>query len=343
VISSPHMRRTTYTRLDQQDREEISRGIAAGYTLTAISRRIGRHASTVSREVAAGGGQAGYRADGAGRRAARSAATRRGGKTKLAASGRLRQYVHRGILRRWSPQEVARRMLAEYPHDMTMRISHEAIYDHLYVLPRGKLRKSLLTALRREHRYRRKAKKVGQTKETRGKIADMISIDERPAEVAARTVPGHWEGDLIIGKYMQSAIGTLVERVTRYTIIVPLRDGKDAESVRKAYAKALLTLPAEIRKTLTHDQGKEMSGHARFTKETGIKVYFAHPASPWQRGTNENTNGLIRQYFPRGTDFRTVPTRELKRVQRQLNDRPRQVLDYLKPDEVFNRLVALKV
>jgi transposase, IS30 family len=337
------MRRTTYRRLDQQDREEISRGLAAGYAITTISRHIDRNVSTVSREVVAGGGYAGYRADGAGQRASRFAAGRRRGKTKLAGSGRLRQYVHAGILKCWSPQEVARRMRTEYPHDMTMRISHEAIYDHLYVLPRGRLRKSLLKALRREHKYRRKMKKVGSADETRGKIADMISIDERPAEVAARTVPGHWEGDLIIGKHMQSAIGTLVERVTRYTIIVPLRDGKDSESVRKAYAKALLTLPAEIRKTLTYDQGKEMSGHARFTKETGIKVYFAHPASPWQRGTNENTNGLIRQYFPKGTDFRTVPTRELKRVQRQLNDRPRQILDYLKPDEVFNRLVALNV
>ena len=337
------MRSTGYRRLDQQDREEISRGLAAGNTLTAISRCIDRHVSTVSREVSAGGGRAGYRADGAGKRASRSAAGRRSGKSKLAGSGRLRRYVHAGILKRWSPQDVARRIRTEYPHDMTMRISHEAIYDHLYVLPRGKLRECLIKALRREHKYRRKAKKVGSVEETRGKIANMLSIDERPAEVAERTVPGHWEGDLIIGKHKQSAVGTLVERVTRYTIIVPLRTGKDAESVRKAYAKALLTLPVEIRKTLTYDQGKEMSGHARFTKETGIKVYFAHPASPWQRGTNENTNGLIRQYFPKGTDFRSVPTRELKRVQRQLNDRPRKVLEYLKPDEVFNRLVALKV
>jgi IS30 family transposase len=330
-----------YKRLDQKEREEISRGIAASESLCSIAMRIDRHPSTVSREVIAGG-YSGYRAGPANLRAARAAALRRRGKTKLAGNPRLRRYVHAGILRRWSPEEVARRMREEYPHDMTMRISHEAIYDHLYVLPRGELRASLLKALRREHKYRRK-RKVGNTEETRGKIAGMISIDERPAEVASRTVPGHWEGDLIIGKHKQSAIGTLVERVTRYTIIVPLKDGKDAESVRKAYAKALLTLPAEIRRTLTYDQGKEMSGHATFTKETGIKVYFAHPASPWQRGTNENTNGLIRQYFPKGTDFRTIPTRELKRVQRQLNDRPRKILNYLKPDEVFNRLVALNV
>ncbi len=337
------MRRIRYKRLEESDREEISRSLAAGDAFAAVACRIGRHVSTVSREVRAGGGRAEYRADKAGRRASRAAAGRRSGKSKLAGSARLRRYVHAGILKCWSPQEVARRMLAEYPHDMTMRISHEAIYDHLYVLPRGRLRESLIKSLRREHKYRRKAKKLGASTETRGKIADMLSIDERPAEVAERTVPGHWEGDLIIGKHKQSAIGTLVERVTRYTIIVPLRTGKDAESVRKAYAKALLTLPAEIRRTLTYDQGKEMSGHARFTKETGIQVYFAHPASPWQRGTNENTNGLIRQYFPKGTDFRSVPTRELKRVQRQLNDRPRKVLEYLKPDEVFNRLVALNV
>lgn len=231
-----------------------------------------------------------------------------------------------------------------YPHDMSMRISHEAIYDFIYVLPRGELRKSLILALRREHKYRRTMRKKGaEAPETRGKIADMLSIDERPIEVADRIIPGHWEGDLIIGKHKQSAIGTLVERVTRYTIIVPLRRGKDAESVRKAYARALRTIPQELKKTLTYDQGKEMSGHKLFTLATDIKVFFAHPASPWQRGTNENTNGLIRQYFPKGTDFRNVTARRIKFVQRQLNDRPRAVLEYLKPHEVFNRLVALKV
>lgn len=235
-------------------------------------------------------------------------------------------------------------MKMEYPHDEGMRISHEAIYRHIYVLPRGSLKKELIAALRQEHKYRRKKNRdKGKPEENRGKIADMLSIEERPKEVEDRTVPGHWEGDLIMGKYKRTAIGTLVERTTRYTLIVPLTAGKDARSVREAYARALQTIPAELKKTLTYDQGKEMSQHSRFTIDTGIKVYFAHPGSPWERGTNENTNGLIRQYFPKGTEFDKVPTREIKRVQRQLNDRPRAALDFYKPDEVFNKLVALKV
>jgi len=222
-----------------------------------------------------------------------------------------------------------------------MRISHEAIYRYIYVLPRGSLKQTLVRALRQERAYRRK-QKHGNSEETRGKIADMLSIEERPAEVAERSVPGHWEGDLILGKYKRTALGTFVERTTRYTILVPLK-AKDAESVRKAYAKELGVLPREIAKTLTYDQGKEMSEHKQFTIDTGIQVYFAHPGSPWERGTNENTNGLIRQYFPKGTEFDKVSRREIKRVQRELNDRPRAVLHYQKPDEVINQLVALKV
>ncbi len=171
----------------------------------------------------------------------------------------------------------------------------------------------------------------------------MLSIEERPDEVAERTVPGHWEGDLILGKHKRSALGTMVERTTRYSILVPLGKKKDAVFVRQAYAKAFRSIPTELKKTLTYDQGKEMSEHQQFTIDTGILVYFAHPASPWERGTNENTNGLIRQYFPKGTDFSKVPVSAITQVQRKLNDRPRAVLDYLKPDEVFNNLVALKV
>ena len=222
-----------------------------------------------------------------------------------------------------------------------MRISHEAIYRYIYVLPRGSLKQTLVRALRQERAYRRKQKR-GNSEETRGKIAGMLSIEERPAEVAERSVPGHWEGDLILGKYKRTALGTFVERTTRYTILVPLK-AKDAESVRKAYAKEFGVLPREIAKTLTYDQGKEMSEHKQFTIDTGIQVYFAHPGSPWERGTNENTNGLIRQYFPKGTEFDKVSRREIKRVQRELNDRPRAVLHYQKPDEVINQLVALKV
>lgn len=223
-----------------------------------------------------------------------------------------------------------------------MRISHEAIYQYIYVLPRGSLKKEFIHALRQERKYRRKKEgKKGTTEETRGKIADMLSIEERPAEVADRSVPGHWEGDLIMGKYKRTALGTLVERTTRYTLLVPLGTKKDAVSVRKAYAQALQFLPKELAKTLTYDQGKEMSEHKQFTIDTGIQVYFAHPASPWERGTNENTNGLLRQYFPKGTDFSKISTAEIQRVQRQFNDRPRAALDFHKPHEIFNRLVAL--
>lgn len=223
-----------------------------------------------------------------------------------------------------------------------MRISHETIYRYLYVLPRGTLRQTLIKALRQERKYRRKQKR-GNTEEKRGKIADMLSIEERPREVADRSVPGHWEGDLIVGLHQKSALGTLVERTTRYTLLVPLGRDKSAVAVRKAYARAFRSIPGELKKTLTYDQGKEMLEHRRFTIDTGIQVYFAHPASPWERGTNENTNGLIRQYFPKGTDFSKVSRHQIKRVQRRLNDRPRAVLDYEKPDEVINRLVALKV
>lgn len=337
------MRQRRYRRLSDGEREEISRGLAIGESQARIAHRIGRDPGTISREINRNRGKSGYRAFSAGRRAGSAASSRRSGTHRLRHDPRLRAYVMIGLRKRWSPREIVRRMTMEYPHDTTMRISHEAIYQYVYVLPRGSLKRELIRALRQQRNHRRRQDgRKGTAQETRGKIADMLSIEERPAEVADRTIPGHWEGDLIIGKHKHSALGTLVERTTRYTLLVPLGTEKDAVSVRRAYAKALTTLPKELAKTLTYDQGKEMSEHKQFTIDTGITVYFAHPASPWERGTNENTNGLIRQYFPKGTDFSMVPTREIRRVQRQLNDRPRAVLNYLKPDEVFNELVALK-
>ncbi len=245
------------------------------------------------------------------------------------------------LQREWSPQEISKRLKIEYAWDMKMQVSHEAIYQYIYVLPRGELKQLLIKGLRQERKHRRPQNK-GDATETRGKIANMLSIEERPAEVAERSVPGYWEGDLILGKYKHSALGTLVERTTRYTILVPLGEHKDAASVREAYAEAFKSLPAELKKSLTYDQGKEMSEHEQFTIDTGIQVYFAHPGSPWERGTNENTNGLIRQYFPKGTDFTQVSKEQILEVQRKLNDRPRRALGYLKPDEVINQLVALK-
>ncbi|MBI3442147.1 MAG: IS30 family transposase [Candidatus Sungbacteria bacterium] len=297
--------------------------------------------NTISREVSRNSGESGYRAFSAGRRSRERASSRRHGKSRISGEYRLRRYVLGKLKKHWSPQEIVTRLQEEYPGDMTMRISPEAIYRYTYVLPRGELKQTLIRALRQERRYRRK-KKRGNVEETRGKIADMLSIEERPAEVAHRTVPGHWEGDLIMGKNKRTAMGTLVERTTRYTILVPLKT-KDAQSVRKSYAKELVLLPKQLVKTLTYDQGKEMSEHRRFTIDTGIQVYFAHPGSPWERGTNENTNGLVRQYFPKGTDFSKVSARRIKHVQRELNDRPRAVLHYQKPDEVINQLVALNV
>lgn len=336
------MQQKTYWRLDDFEREEISRGIEAGRALVDIARGLGRYTSTISRELSHNSGKTSYRAFSAKRRSVCTASSRRKGKSLLAQESRLRTYVIAGLMKCWSPREIVIRMKAEYPVTMTMRISHEAIYRYIYLLPRGALKAALIKGLRQERKYRRKRKGLVESQEMRGKIADMLSIEERPKEVENRSVPGHWEGDLIVGKYKRSAIGTLVERTTRYCILVPLK-AKDATSVREAYAREFQKLPHEIAKTLTYDQGKEMSEHRQFTIDTGIQVYFAHPGSPWERGTNENTNGLIRQYFPKGTEFDKVPARELKRVQRQLNDRPRAVLNYMKPDEVINQLVALKV
>lgn len=329
-----------YRRLSSAEREDISRGLAQGESVSVIARHLGRAVSTVSGEVNRNSGKSGYRAFSAGNRAKEHASSRKHGKSRLKNEDGLRRYVVEKLTKRWSPREIVTRMKEEYPTDTTMRISHEAIYRYIYVLPRGALKATLIKALRQERAYRRK-RKGRNNEETRGKIADMISIEERPAEVADRIIPGHWEGDLILGRYKRTALGTLVERTTRYTILVPLKE-RDAESVRKAYTKELGQLPKEIAKTLTYDQGKEMSEHKQFTIDTGIAVYFAHPGSPWERGTNENTNGLIRQYFPKGTDFSKVSGREIKRAQRELNDRPRAVLHYKKPDEVINQLVALK-
>ena len=222
---------------------------------------------------------------------------------------------------------------------MTMSISPEAIYTYIYVLPRGALKKELLSCLRQNHKRRHK--------QSRGvkcecKIEDMLSIEERPKEVESRTVPGHWEGDLIIGKNNRSALGTLVERTTRTTILVPVKS-KDAEVVARAFAKETKKLPRQMKLTLTYDQGREMAKHKLFTDITGVKVYFAHPRSPWERGTNENTNGLIRQFFPKGTDFNKVSRYEVKKVQNLLNDRPRAALGFDKPYEVFNKLINYTV
>ena len=335
------MQKRRYTRLTDQERESISRGLAQHKSIRQLARELNRSPSTISREIRRNKGKSGYRAFSASRRAKAAASSRKRGKRKIEKQEGLLSYVMEKLQREWSPQEISKRLKIEYAWDMNMQVSHEAIYQYIYVLPRGELKQLLIKGLRQERKHRRPQKR-GDTAETRGKIANMLSIEERPAEVAERSVPGHWEGDLILGKYKRSALGTLVERTTRYTILVPLGEHKDAASVREAYAEAFKSLPAELKKSLTYDQGKEMSEHEQFTIDTGIQVYFAHPGSPWERGTNENTNGLIRQYFPKGTDFTQVSNEQILEVQRKLNDRPRRALGYLKPDEVINQLVALK-
>lgn len=328
--------------MSKAEREEISRGLAQGHSISVIAKRLARAPSSISREIHRNAGISGYRAFSAGNRSWVSASSRRGSKRRLTLQKRLRAYVLAKLKKRWSPQEIVKRLHKEYPDDTIMRISHEAIYQYIYVLPRGELKRTLTKALRQERAHRRKKQRPGTIEEKRGKIADMLCIEERPTEVADRSIPGHWEGDLIMGKHKRSALGTLVERTTRKTILVALKQ-KTADAVRRAYTRELLALPKELTKTMTYDQGKEMSQHKQFTIDTGIQVFFAHPASPWERGTNENTNGLIRQYFPKGTDFTKVTPQQIKRVERELNDRPRKVLNWMKPDEVFNQLVALKV
>lgn len=230
---------------------------------------------------------------------------------------------------------IAQSLEKVYPTDTTMRISPEAIYTYLYVLPRGALKKELLSCLRQNRKHRHKQRRGVEAKR---KLEDMLSIEERPKAVEDRIIPGHWEGDLIVGKNNRSALGTLVERTTRATILIPVKS-KGAFEVAKAFAKEVKKLPQQMKLTMTYDQGREMAEHKLFTKITGVKVYFAHPRSPWERGTNENTNGLIRQFFPKGTDFHKVSRYEVKKAQHLLNGRPRKTLDFCTPYEVFNKLI----
>jgi IS30 family transposase len=239
------------------------------------------------------------------------------------------------LAKNWSPEQIAKRLILLYPRDMNMHISHETIYSYLYVLPRGELKREITACLRRHHNHRHHQRKDRQKS---CPIQDYLSIEERPAEVADRTIPGHWEGDLIVGKLCTSAIGTLVERTTRMAFLVKL-ENRYARHVRKAFAEEFKHLPKGLKKTLTYDQGQEMAEHKLFTQETNISVYFAHPHAPWERGTNENTNALLRQYFPKGTDFTKISKERLKMVQDELNDRPRKTLGFYTPHEKFAELL----
>jgi IS30 family transposase len=294
---------------------------------------LGRSVSTVSREVAANGGRGRYRAAAAHRRA--FAAARRPKTAKLS-HRRLAEQVEEWLLEFWSPLAVARRLRVEFPGDPMMWVSHETIYQSLFVQGRGELRRELTRCLRSGRSQRRPHGRL----ENRGRMPGMVMISERPAEVADRAVPGHWEGDLILGKNNRSAVGTLVERTSRYTLLLALPDGHSADHVDAAIRRAIVKLPGEFFRTITWDQGGELARHAQFSIDTGIQIYFCDPHSPWQRPTNENTNGLLRQYLPKGSDLSGYSQDDLDRIARSINNRPRGVLKYLKPSERLAQLLA---
>ena len=320
-------------RLRLADREEITIGLHAGQSFTAIAARLGKAVSTISREVAANGGREGYRAWRAQQHAREQA---RRPKTPKLAGPQLAAQVASWLDQWWSPQQISRRLRIEFPDDPMMRVSHETIYQALYVQGRGELRRELARCLR-TGRAKRRPRGRG---ENTGRIKDMVMISDRPAEAEDRAVPGHWEGDLIIGKDCKSAVGTLAGRTTRYVLLLHLPAGRDAHLVEQAMREAITALPAGLARTITWDQGKEMSCHADFTIATGIPVYFCDPHKPWQRGSNENTNGLLRQYLPKGTDLSVHSAADLARIAARLNDRPRKTLGFMKPSEKLTELLA---
>ena len=329
---APSARRRAAWTLELGEREEISRGIAAGLAIRAIARCLGRSPSTISREIARNGGKQAYRATRADKKAWERAL--RPKRCRLACSEQLRWLVTQKLAMQWSPQQIAGWLRREYPGDPGMRISHEAIYRSLFIQSRGVLKE--LTAHLRTRRQMRLAKGA-QTRTGQGQILDMISIRERPAEAEDRAVPGHWEGDLLAGAN-DTNIVTLVERHSRFTMLVKLAR-RDSATVVAALAERISTLPEELRRSLTWDQGKEMARHRSFTIATDLQVYFCDPRSPWQRGSNENTNGLLRQYFPRTTNLALVSQDQLDAVAMKLNQRPRKTLDFETPADRLHRVL----
>lgn len=336
-----------YTRFSYVERVQLYTYLSENYSWTAIAKKLGRSKSTISREL----GRFPSISPDLGRvsslyfscraQALAEEAAKRPKLRKMEWNGKLNREVLAGLRKRWSPDQISKILRRDFPNDETMRISPESIYTYIYVLPRGVLRSELMRCLRQEKKSRRR--RAG-SRDRRGRISQMISIEERPAKVAKRSLAGDWEGDLIVGKNHKTALGTLVERKTRAVLLVRLTK-KEPSHVRRAFERKVRTLPVQMRRTLTYDQGKEMAQHRLFTENTQMKVYFCHPASPWERGTCENTNGLLRQYFPKGTDFSKISPKEILRVQHELNDRPRKTLDYCTPREVLNseilRLVPL--
>lgn len=331
----PPRERTRAPRtLSMTEREEISRGLARRESVRAMARALRRAPSTISREIRRHGGRDRYRATEADVRAWRAAC--RPKTRRLVAEPRLRDAVLEKLRADWSPQQIAAWLVREHPEDPTMRLSHEALYRTVYVQARGALKKELISHLRRRQPLRRN--RAARATPHQGQILGAVSITERPAVAEDRAIPGHWEGDLLAGG-QRSQIATLVERRSRYVMLVRLR-GRDSDSVVSALARHVRRLPEGLMQSLTWDRGLEMAQHIRFTMATDVQVYFCDPRSPWQRGSNENTNGLLRQYFPKGADLSMVTQRQLDVVARKLNTRPRQTLDWKTPAEVLVATVA---
>jgi IS30 family transposase len=331
----PASRRRSRLALTLAEREEISRAVVTGQSIRSVARQLGRAPSTISRELQRNGGQQCYRASQADQMAwDRSCRPK---SCKLVENRALAHIVADKLRLQWSPEQISGWLKRTYPDDANSLVSHETIYRSLYIQARGALKKELLQHLKRP-RVMRRSRHHTQKTDNHGRILDTVSISERPATVEDRAVPGHWEGDLLCGD-RSSQIATLVERQTRYVMLVKVAS-KDSETVANALIKHARKLPQELYKSLTWDRGTEMADHKRFTLATDIKVYFCDPRNPWQRGTNENTNGLLRQYFPKGTDLSVHSQARLNAVARRLNERPRKTLNYETPAERFNQLVA---
>jgi IS30 family transposase len=324
--------------LSLAEREEIMVLRARGGGIRSIARALGRAASTISRELERNspkGRPDRYRATAAQWKAEQRA--RRPKPNKLATCSRLRAEVQRRLAKRFSPEQISHRLAVDFPDDPVMRVSHEAIYQAIYVQGRGALRRELAVCLRTGRAVRRPRRRVDGRNQ---RIRDKVMISQRPAEAADRAVPGHWEGDLIVGAGSASAIGTLVERSTRFTMLLHLPADHGAERVRDAIVATVATLPAALRRSLTWDQGIELARHQEITIAADLPVYFCDPASPWQRGTNENTNGLLRQYFPKGTNLSRCSAADLAAVAAELNERPRKTLGWQTPAEALAAVVA---
>jgi IS30 family transposase len=332
---APEARRRAKHTLTLAEREEISRGIARDEGVRELARRLSRLPSTISREIARHGGRTQYRARTADARAWDRA--RRPKRCRLAQSARLRAVVTAKLRQQWAPEQIAAWLQRTYPSDATMHVSHETIYRTLFIQARGALKQELTAHLRRRRSMRR-SRGAAQRGATQGHLVDTISISERPPEVADRAVPGHWEGDLLVGR-PGSQIATLVERHSRFVLLVRL-PRRTSATVGQALARRIQQLPAHLKQSLTWDRGKEMAQHKAFSVATDVQVYFCDPHSPWQRGSNENTNGLLRQYYPKGTDLTNVTQRQLDAVARRLNTRPRETLGWQTPAEVLAATVA---